>query len=324
MSSAATGAGVLQGGSPAVRRVRAFFAPVNRVTRTATAFDAAAFAASGASDPPAPWLDLGPCLDFVRTSGTRAEAVRAGSPTAARSQVRTEIEAGVTLRFERWGKLQLALSAGMQQTNLLLPGAQGGAAAAVPLLTSGGASTATTLNVGATAAAGFSAGSMVAVDVDYSGQTGFIGSGASGGYVSSSSAVSGDVDAVRRVTLNVGLVASVSGGVLTLAEPLLAGTPSGAMQVSQIVGFTDREGGGFFQEWSGLFCAEGEQGDQVIFYYPRLQAVTGAAEQNDGLARSLSLVRLQGSFRALAVKDSLNGTAVVCYRSYVPAPMRLI
>ena len=82
----------------------------------------------------------------------------------------------------------MALAAGSQQMNLLQTAAgaaangSGGVAAAPVALVAG--STATALNVGATAAAGFSVGSLVAVDVDYVGQVGFVGSGVSAAYVS--------------------------------------------------------------------------------------------------------------------------------------------
>jgi hypothetical protein len=82
--------------------------------------------------------------------------------------------------FEAWGKLQVTLASGSQQTNLLTTGAgaapngSGGVAAPpVPLLTDiAPASTSTSLNVGSTAAAGFSVGDLIAVDVDYIGQLG--------------------------------------------------------------------------------------------------------------------------------------------------------
>ena len=341
-----TVAGVLAAGAPVSRRVRAWFAPIDRsatgqgiggsLAAGLTVFDAAQM---GGLDPDAlqaPWVELGDCRGFVRRSGAKVEAVRAGSPVTAREQVRTEAEATVEVAFAQWGKLQLALSAGVQQMNLLavaagvvMGGSGGTAMAAVPLVTADGgaampAATATTLPVGAANAALFPVGTMVAVDVDYSGQTGFVGSGASGGYVASSAAIGADVDYVRRVTLNVGLVAAVAGGVLTLASPLVAGAPTATMKVSQVVGFVDREGGGFFQEWTGLFCMEGEQGDRVWFFYPRLQAMAGAAEQAEVLAGPLAQMRLTGRFRALATKDSNDGTQVLCYRSYVPAAMRMV
>ena len=50
---------------------------------------------------------------------TKVEALRTGAPAIVQSQVRTEVEATVSLEFESWGKLQMALAAGSQQMNLL-------------------------------------------------------------------------------------------------------------------------------------------------------------------------------------------------------------
>jgi hypothetical protein len=96
------------------------------------------------------------------------------------------------------------------------------------------------------------------------------------------------------------------------------------MQVSKLVGFVDREGGGWFQEWSGLFVMEGEQGDRVIFHYPRLQAMQGATESTVALAGPLEQVKLAAAFRALPVKDASDGETVVCFRSYLPGTMRAV
>ena len=158
-------------------------------------------------------------------------------------------------------------------------------------------------------------GGLVAVDVDYaSGTTGFVGSGVSGAYLR---AAVTDVDYVRRVTLNVGRVASVSGGVLTLEAPLIAGVPTAAMKVSGVEGFCDREGSSFFQEWSALFVGEGQQGERVIWHYPRLQALAGIAESANASAGGYEALRLAGAFRALPVSDPVDGETVVCFRSYV-------
>jgi hypothetical protein len=153
---------------------------------------------------------------------------------------------------------------------------------------------------------------------------GFVGSGVSAGYVLQASDVGSDVNYVRRVTLNVGRVVGITAGVLELGSALPAGVPVAGMQVSPLVGFVDREGGGFFQEWSGLFCIDGEQGDRVIYHYPRLQAMQGAVESTEVLAGALERVRLAGAFRALPVKDTSDGATVVCFRSYFPGAMRAI
>jgi hypothetical protein len=236
----------------------------------------------------------------------------------------------VSLEFETWGKLQVTLASGSQQTNLLTtveaatPNGSGGVAnAPVPLLTgTGPASTATSLNVGTTAATGFNIGSLVAVDVDYTGQLGYVGTCVSSAYVQSAGAVGGDVNYVRRVTLNVGVVVAITDGVLELASHLPAGVPTAGMQVSQLIGFCDREGASFFQEWSGLFVMPGAQGDRVLYHYPRLQAMQGSAEAEDVVAAPLEKIRLAGAFRALPVKDANDGETVLCFRSYLPAALR--
>ena len=312
--------------APVTRRVRAYFAPVNRAAGVPTVFDAAQMGMFALDAPVAPWVDLGWCTKFVRKSGVGAKsgvaAVRTGAPAVAQSQVWSEVEATVAVEFASWGKLSMALTAGSQQMNLLYTAAgaglngSGGLAAAAVGLAAG--STALALNVGATAAAGFSVGDLVAVDVDYVGQVGYVGSGASAGYVRQASDVASDVNYVRRVTLNVGQVVGIVAGVLELAAPLLAGVPTAGMQVSRVVGFVDREGGLFFQEWSGLFCMEGEQGERIFYYYPRLQAMQGAEEVAEALVAPLERVKLAGSFRALPVVDANDGATVVCFRSYLP------
>ena len=328
MSTTTTGAGGIAAVAPVTRRVRAYFAPVNRSTGTPTMFDAAQYGRFALNAPPTPWVDLGWVSGFARKCGTKIEALRTGAPAMTVGQVRTEVEATVSLAFESWGRLQGTLASGSQQTNLLttvagaaLNGSGGVAAAAVPLV-SEPASTASSLNVGATAAAGFSVGGLVAVDVDYAGQLGYVGAGVSSAYVQSASAVNGDGNYVRRVTLNVGVVVAITDGVLELASALPAGIPTAGMQVSKLVGFCDREGASFFQEWSALFVMQGEQGDRVLYHYPRLQAMQGSTESEEALIAPLEKIRLAGEFRALPVKDVNDGETVLCFRSYLPAALR--
>jgi hypothetical protein len=293
-----------------------------------TVFDPAQMGTFALSAPPAPWVDLGWCRGFARKCETKVTGLTTGAPAMVQSQVRTQVEATVQVEFESWGKLQLALAAGSQQMNLLQTavgaagnGSGGVAGTAVPLVAG---STATSLSVGAAAAAQFQVGELVAVDEDYVAQVGFVGSGVSAAYVSSPASVGTDINYIRRVTLNVGRVVGIANGVLTLGGPLLAGVPPSGMQVSPLVGFVDREGGGFFQEWSGLFVMDGEQGDRVIYHYPRLQAMQGSAEMVEALAGPLERVRLAGAFRALPVTDANDGEMVVCFRSYLPRAMRAV
>ncbi len=307
--------------APMVGRVRAYFAPVTRpATQTVgfTIFDPAQSGAFALSAPPAPWVDLGWIAGFARKCGTKIEAVRTGAPATTQLQARTEIEAMVAFGFESWGKLQIALSAGTQQMNLLKvatgAAAEGSGGTAVAAVALQAGTTATVLQVGAAAAGAFAVGELVAVDVDYAAQTGFVGSGVSGSYVASALT---DVDYVRRVTLNVARITSIANGTLMLGCPLIAGVPGATMKVSGVVGFCDREGSTFFQEWSALFVGEGQQGERVIWHYPRLQAMSGVAETNAASAGGYEKVQLSAAFRALPVKDPVDGQTVVCFRSYM-------
>jgi hypothetical protein len=328
VSATTTALSVVGAVAPVTRRVRAYFAPVDRVAGVPTVFDAAQIGAFALDAPPTPWVDLGWCSKFVRKSETKVGTLTTGAPAVVQSQVRSQVEATVQLEFESWGKLQLALAAGSQQMNLLQTtngaaanGSGGLAATAVPLVAG---STASSLSIGTTAAAQFQVGELVAVDEDYVAQVGFVGSGVSAAYVSSPASVGNDINYIRRVTLNVGRVLGIAAGVLQLGGALLAGVPPSGMQVSPLVGFVDREGGGFFQEWSGLFVMDGEQGDRVIYHYPRLQAMQGSAETVEVLAGPLERVKLAGAFRALPVKDANDGETVLCFRSYLPGAMRAV
>jgi hypothetical protein len=328
VSATTTALSVVGAVAPVTRRVRAYFAPVDRVAGVPTVFDAAQMGAFALDAPPTPWVDLGWCSKFVRKSETKVGTLTTGAPAVVQSQVRSQVEATVQLEFESWGKLQLALAAGSQQMNLLQTtngaaanGSGGLAATAVPLVAG---STASSLSIGTTAAAQFQVGELVAVDEDYVAQVGFVGSGVSAAYVSSPASVGNDINYIRRVTLNVGRVLGIAAGVLQLGGALLAGVPPSGMQVSPLVGFVDREGGGFFQEWSGLFVMDGEQGDRVIYHYPRLQAMQGSAETVEVLAGPLERVKLAGAFRALPVKDANDGETVLCFRSYLPGAMRAV
>jgi len=327
VSTTVTAVGLVETVAPVTRRMRAYFAPVNREAGLPTLFDAAQMGAFALSSPPAPWVDLGWCSNFARKSATKIGALTTGAPAVVQSQVVTQVEASVELEFEGWGKLQLALAAGSQQMNLLQTatgaaanGSGGRAATAVPLVAG---STATALSVGA-AATQFQVGELVSVDEDYVAQVGFVGSGVSAAYVSSPASVANDINYIRRVSLNVGRVVAIANGVLQLGAPLLAGTPPSGMQVSSLTGFVDREGGGFFQEWSGLFVMDGEQGDRVIYHYPRLQAMQGSAEMAEPVAGPLEKVKLVGAFRALPVTDANDGATVLCFRSYLPGAMRTV
>ena len=314
--------------APVARRVRGYFAAVNRAAQTPVLFDPAEQGRFSLDAPPAPWISLGWIQAFTREPGSKAASVLTGIPAATLEQVRETLEAQVSFEFLSWTKLTMALATGSQHMNLLAPASGAAAAAdgaqAAPAVVVQTGSTSTFIALAATDAAKFSAGSIVAVDADYTGQTGFVGTPVSGAYVRQALA---DIDYVRRVTFNLALVSQVTSTGLTLAEPLPGGAPAGS-KAQAVTGFVDREGGSFYQEWSALFVMEGSQGERIFFHYPRLQTMAGAQEvlvplngkQKGGLER----VMLKGQFLALPVTDPLDGERVLCYRSFLPADNALV
>jgi hypothetical protein len=101
--------------------------------------------------------------------------VLTGIPAATLEQVRETLEAQVSLEFLSWTKLTMALATGSQHMNLLAPasGARGGGG----WRTGGdGGDGAKRIDgyvccAGFGDAAKFSAGSIIALDADYTGQT---------------------------------------------------------------------------------------------------------------------------------------------------------
>ncbi|WP_348264061.1 hypothetical protein P8935_05885 [Telmatobacter sp. DSM 110680] len=315
--------------APVARRVRAYFAPVNRVTQTPVLFDPSQLGAFDLDAPTAPWIDMGWIENFTRKSTSKSGPILTGIPASSLEQTRHSLEAQISFDFLGWTKLTMALATGSQHMNLLAPAsganaAADGAEAALAVSVQNG-STASIIQLSAADAANFAPGSMIAVDTDYTGQTGFVGSPVSGAYLRQPLA---DVDYIRRVTFNVGLALGVSSASLILAQPLPGGVPLAGAKLQAITGFVDREGGTFYHEWSALFVMQGSQGDRIFFHYPRLQSLAGAEESatpldskhKSGLARIL----LKGNFLAMPVTDPLDGERVLCYRSFKPAAYALI
>jgi hypothetical protein len=302
---------------------------VNRVAQTPVLFDPSEQGQFNLDAPPAPWINLGWIQDFVRKSASKTTPLLTGIPAAPLEQVRETLQAQVCFQFLSWTKLTMALATGSQHMNLLAaasganPAADGAQASPAVIPQTG--STSTSILLAAADAAKFSAGAMVALDLDYTGQTGFVGAPIAGAYVRQALS---DVDYVRRITFNVALVSQASTTNLTLAEPLPGGTPAAGAKLQAVTGFVDREGGSFYQEWSALFVLQGSQGERIFFHYPRLQSMTGAEEVitplNGKNQNGQSRVALKGQFLALPVNDPLDGERVVCYRSFLPAPKSLI
>ncbi|HEV2326307.1 MAG TPA: hypothetical protein VGS10_20385 [Terracidiphilus sp.] len=315
--------------APVMRRIRGYFAPVARATQTPVLFDPSQQGRFNLDAPPAPWIDLGWLRGFARKPASKSTALLTGVPAAASEQVRQTLEAQLTVHFLSWTKLTMALATGSQHMNVLASptgsaatpmGAQATAAVSIQ-----SGSTASNIVLASSDAAQFSAGSIVAVDMDYNGQTGFVGSPVSGAYIRQALS---DVDYIRRITYNVALVSQATPSGLTLASPLIGGAPQAGAKLQAVTAFVDREGGCFYQEWSALFVMEGSQGERIFFHYPRLQPVTGAEETVAPLdaknKSGQSRVQLVGQFLALPVSDPLDGERAICYRSFLPAPHALI
>jgi hypothetical protein len=312
---------------PISRQTRAYFAPVDRVNGPTAVFDPSHNNGFQLDAPPAPWIDLGWIENFQRTSTSQIGALLGGTAGAVSAQARHGLGARVDFEFRDWGKLQMALAGGAEHMNVLAadpsasPAGSGGVPLpAVPLLAG---STATELVLGAGAIAGFEVGDLVACDLDYAQQVGYVGTGIAGAYVENPANVLEDANYVRRVTFNVGRIALITATSLLLTQALPGGVPGAGASVQQVMAFVDREGGAFLQQWSGLFVAEDESGGRVCFFYPILSPCTAKAEWvRESLVeiqKPLGELALQASFTALPTVDINDGAVVLCYRSYFPA-----
>lgn len=306
---------------------RGFFAPYTQgATPAPTLFDPARQGRFDTHTPPAGWVDLGWIDQFRRSPAGRVGQIRSGYRGAVRAQYRGEIGSAVEFEFREWGKLQMALATGTTHFNILKAAAGaaqqplgGSPAAAVAL---GAGSTASVIELAVGGGAQFQAGEMIAVDVDFTGQAGFVGSGVQATFVTPSAVT--DVDFIRRVTFNVGVIQSKTGDSLTLAQPLLGGVPLAAAKVQAVTGFASREGSSFIQSWSAVFVVDTADGAQLYYYYPQLSVSNEREDasfdvENAGTA-DVRGYALRAEFNALAFEDSIDGETVVCYRGFFPAP----
>jgi hypothetical protein len=153
---------------PVTRRIRAYFAPINRVTGQPTLFDPGKYGLFPTENPPVPWIDLGWIDNFARFSGIVTEPLRAGLSKAPVSQFRANLDARLEFDFREWGKLQMALAGGSEHMNVLAsepsanPQPSGGSTIAAAAVLPG--STASQIVLGAGVVDGFAVGDLVAVD----------------------------------------------------------------------------------------------------------------------------------------------------------------
>lgn len=315
---------------PVSRRVRAYFGPFDHSMNQAAVFDPGKHGAFSLDAPPAPWIDLGDIEKFQVSSGTEIQTLQSGSKGAPAGQFRRWLDARVEFDFRCWGKLQMALAGGSQHMNVLQTDADASArpsggipVAAVAVLDG---SSAGEIVLGAGAVDDFAIGDILAVDLDYGQQTGWVGSGIAAAYVKDPADVQRDRDYVRRVTYNVGRVAAKTATSLLLAQPLLGGTPASGASAQKVAAFVDREGGSFFQDWSALFVHEDESGGRICLYYPHLSPTRTASsrfepQQRAAIQEPLAAIRLHACFLALPYTDQNDSEIAVCYRSYFPAEM---
>jgi hypothetical protein len=300
------------------RKVLAFFAPVDRTAGTPTVFDPAKEFDVDAPAPP--WIAGGEVRDLKRVPATKFGTLSAGPKGAVAAQFRETMKARVAFEFCTWGKLQMALSGGSQHMNVLTEDANstatasGGAALSPVAVLSGSSAEELILGLGSVEI--FGVGDVVAADLDYMQQTGYIGSPACA-YVNDPAEVNRDRDYLRRVTFNVAKVKGKTATSLLLDQPMIGGVPAVGASVQKVSAFVDREGGTFFQEWSGLFVVEAEEGGRACFYYPRLQAAAPASEGHFALDK-FAMHTLHAEFTALPVLDENDGETVVCFRSWIP------
>lgn len=306
---------------------RGFFAPfVQGATTVPTIFDPARQGRFDTNAPPAGWFDLGWIDQFRRSPAGRIGQIRSGYHGAVRAQYRGEIGSSLEFEFREWGKLQMALASGTTHFNILKAAAGaaqqpvGGTPTAAVALGAGSTASSIVLTTGG--GASFSVGQFIAVDVDYTGQTGYIGTGVQASSVPAG-AVS-DVDFVRRVTFNIGVIQQITADTLTLEQPLLGGVPTASAKVQAVTGFASREGSSFIPAWSAVFVVDTADGAQLYYYYPQLSVANGREDstfevENAGAA-DIRGQALRADFNALAFEDPVDGETVVCYRGFFPAP----
>jgi len=157
--------------------------------------------------PPQPWLDLGWVENFQRIAATKYEALRSGPSGNITVQCRIQPEARLDFDLPCWGKLQMALAGGTQMMNALavMPGGQlqGSGGPAIPASPLQSGSTVNSLVLTTDQLTLFNVSDIVAVDADYTGQTGYLGAGAPATYLASPLDPGTHLDFLRRVTFNI-------------------------------------------------------------------------------------------------------------------------
>jgi len=308
--------------APLGRGVRAYVAPIDRTTETFVPFDPSRQGQFDLDSPMPPYIDLGWIENFQRRATTKFETLRNAPHGAVGTQYRSQPDALVEFDFPSWGKIQMALAGGTQQMNVLAtpptsyPQGSGGTAIPASYVRDGSNDYLVVLDPGEMD--NYNVGDVVAVEWDYTGGTGYIGSGAPAAYLPTALDPQSHKDYARRVTFNISRVESKTTTELGLSQRLIGGAATG-MGVQKVAAFVDREGGSYIQEWSGLFVVPGDAGGRICFFYPRLQPFQSNSEGRQDWASPIFNTTMHVSLRGLPSVDPNDGESVLCYRSYFPA-----
>src|SRR6266849_5382210 len=103
--------------APVARRVRAYFAPIDRAAQAPVVFDPAELSRFDLDAPPSPWIGLGWIQGFTRKAASKTAPIKTGIPAATLGQVRESLDAQVNFQFLSWTKLTMALATGSQHMN---------------------------------------------------------------------------------------------------------------------------------------------------------------------------------------------------------------
>src|SRR5260370_12825614 len=92
-------AGWFSAAAPVSRRIRAYFAPVDRTSQTPVLFDPAEQGNFNLDAPPSPWISLGWIQGFKRTTTSKSASVMTGIPSATMEQVRESLDPQIRFQF---------------------------------------------------------------------------------------------------------------------------------------------------------------------------------------------------------------------------------
>ena len=191
--------------APTARSVRAYAAPINRVTGAIVAFDPAQ-GPFNLDLPPAPWIHLAgsktssapPRPGTTHSVPAPLPASRFSTAPSPRPAWSSTFLLGASCDGALWWHPATERS---RRAARILPQPSGGMPLPASPLQTG--STYSQIVLASDQLANFSVGDIVAVDVDYNGQTGYLGSGAAGAYLASPLNGQQYFDFVRRITFNV-------------------------------------------------------------------------------------------------------------------------